>query len=102
MERSEKPFPQVLKDLLNEQDVSQRELTRRCQRYGWGSLTAVGHIARGKLPPTLRAMETIGRALNVPPETFAEYRIDSVRHRLNHREVGLRKALRYLDELEGR
>lgn len=100
--RSDKPFPAVLGALLAEQELSQRELARRCQyRASWGSSTGLKLLRHGEMRPTMHAMETIAGALGVAPETFAEYRLGQVRLRLDPDVVGLPEALTELARLTG-
>lgn len=104
MEQSHQPISKVLVRLLEDEGISQRELARRCARHKWGgrgkkglSMPAISMIARGEFTPSIDAMEAIGKALQVPPETFAEYRLAKARAELDPDKVGLRKALRNLE-----
>jgi transcriptional regulator with XRE-family HTH domain len=98
--KSTKPFPETLKSLMEMQEVGHRELTRRCEAHGWGSLGTINRLVNGELRPTQRAMAAVARALNEPPETFAEYRLGAMRERLDPEAVGLPKALRALARCE--
>ena len=93
---STKPFPATLKLLLEMQELTHRELTRRCQSRGWGSLGTINFLAHGKMRPTMKAMEAIAKALEEPPETFAEYRLGAMREKLDPEVVGLSAALKTL------
>ncbi len=97
MDQSSKPFPATLRKILEDEEVSQRELARRTIRHGWGSMAAINLLYLGKLTPTIEAMEAISTALKIPPETFAEYRLAVVRRSLDPSQVGLRRALKALD-----
>lgn len=92
-------FPEALEALLGEQDVSRRELVRRCRKHGWGNVATVHYLATGEEPPTIRAMENIATALSVSPNFFAEYRLAMARAALDESVVGLEKALAALDRV---
>ena len=103
MERTTKPFPQAVKDLLDEHDISQRELARRTSRNGGPRIAAVNQIVRGKLggksaPNKPETMEQIARAFGLSPDYFAEYRLRKARDKLDPDKVGLKQALRNKDE----
>jgi hypothetical protein len=49
--------------------------------------------------PPLALMEALARALDVPPETFAEYRLAKVRQLLDEQAVGLDQAAAHLEAL---
>src|SRR5690242_17370074 len=98
---TEKPFPQAVQELLDEQEMSQRELIRKTRKHGWGSTGTISFLMRGEQPPTVTSMKAIARALGVPAEHFAEYRLAMARRSLNPKQVGLRKALETLSALNG-
>lgn len=101
MEPSRKPFAETLSALLEEDDVSIRELARRGQKHSgtsWPSAVSISLLCRGEMEPTIEMMDVIARALQIKPETFAEYRLERARERLNWRTVGLAAALRELGE----
>ena len=100
MRHTRKPFPEALQAILEEQEVSQRELVRRCKANGWGSLWTINALVHGELRPTMPAMEAVAKALHVRPEHFAEYRLAEARRRLDPEEVGVESALRYLAKLD--
>jgi len=59
-----KPFPQVLRALMDEREMSIRNLERITRRHGEGvSGPAIGHMLKGNLPPTLRTIEALSVAL---------------------------------------
>ena len=73
---SRRPFAETLRDLIASQGLSVREIARRTQRQaGWGSPTAISEMQLGELMPSPAAMELLAKALDTPPETFAEYRL---------------------------
>lgn len=99
MERSRKPLPQTLRALMEEQDVSLREVVRRTKRQsGWGSPHGVSLLLHGELRPTPEAMEHLARAFQVKPEVFAEYRLAMERRRFDPDQVGFKAALRNLEK----
>ena len=100
MRQSRKPFGEELEAILREQDVSQRELVRRCKDNGWGSLWTINALVHGELRPTMPAIEAVSRTLHVRPEHFAEYRLAEARRWLDPEEVGVESALRYLARLD--
>ena len=98
--QSTRPFPETLRSLLEMQGVSQRQLMDRTrEQAGWGSYGTVTHLLRGFMRPSMVAMQHIAQALQVEPETFAEYRLGKARERLDPTAVGLDEALRNLDEM---
>lgn len=97
--RSTKPIADTLHELMDERDWTLRELSRQTKQHGWGSPGALSFLFNGEQPPTIRAMEALAKALKVPPETFAEYRLAKAREQLDERVVGFKTALA---NLEGR
>lgn len=89
------PFAVAVRELLEEQGISQRELSKRTQKQGWGHLSTVNFIVRGDVKPSIRAMEQIAKALQVRPEYFAEYRLAKARNALDPAVVGLDTALKH-------
>jgi transcriptional regulator with XRE-family HTH domain len=53
----------------------------------------------GQRAVTTRVMQAVADALNVPPETFAEYQLAQARQLLDEREVGLAQAYENLQRL---
>ena len=93
------PFPETLQKIMDMQDVGMRELARRCEQRGWGSYASIRGLRKGEFAPTLTAMEEIAVALDIKPETFAEYRLGKARALLDPEQVGWKKALRNLKKL---
>lgn len=99
--QSKCPFAETLKSLLEVEQISQRELSRRCiDENGWGSSRTISQLARGDLEPSFGAMENIAKALRISPATFAEYRLMAARNRLDPHVVGLKRALKTLEVFE--
>ena len=97
MKESTKPFHEALQQIMEERDVSQRELSRRTQDAGWGTISTIHHLFTGELKPTFEAMEKVAAALRLDPMFFSEYRLAKARRQLDEQIVGLRKALKNLD-----
>lgn len=98
--QSDRPFVETLLELLEEQEISQRELIRRTRRHGWGSPGTISLLVNGDLEPTMRAMEAIAQALGIDPAHFAEHRLATARRRLDPAVVGLADALRALERFD--
>lgn len=92
---TDKPFPEAVKALLEEQDLSQRELIRRTRKRGWGSPGTISFLMRDEQPPTMRAVEAIATALQIRPEYFGEYRLAKARAALDPSIVGFETALKH-------
>lgn len=80
--------------------MSAREMTRRCESRGWGSLGTTQELRHGELRPTMKAMAAIATALGVQPEVFAEYRLGKIRSELDPDIVGFKAAVRNLGRYE--
>lgn len=94
---SNKPFPETLANIMAMQDVGHRELARRCKARDWGSHATINSLVAGTLRPSVKAMEAIAVALQIRPETFAEYRLAIARRKLDPEVVGLKQALKNLE-----
>ena len=90
------PFHLVLTRLLAERDMTRNALARRVEGL---SGTAVYQAASGELVPGVAGMEAIARGLEVKPEVFAEWRLESRRDALDWRKHGLASALQALDRM---
>jgi transcriptional regulator with XRE-family HTH domain len=99
--KTDRPFPEALGELMDEQGIGVNELARATRRHGWGSAMAISTMKRGLLPPTTDGMEAIARVLGVKPEVFAEYRAEQIRKSLDYRHVPFRKMLKVLRRIEG-
>jgi transcriptional regulator with XRE-family HTH domain len=99
--KSDRPLPETLVRLVELQDITQREFSRRLRRrYNWGSAATISRFVRGEITPTPNAMENLAGALNLRPEVFAEYRMARQREMLDPDQVGFAPALRYLEQIE--
>lgn len=94
-ELSTQSFPKALKVLLEERDISQRELSRRTKRHGFGHLSTINGLARGDIAPSINAISQVAQTLQVRPEYFAEYRLAKARNALDPQIVGLDTALEH-------
>lgn len=98
---SVRPFKETLTQLMDMENVSVREVGRRCERHGGISFSAISQLRQGRLSPSMKAMAEVARALGVPAETFAEYRLGKARASLDPDQVGLHKALVNLARMQG-
>lgn len=97
----DEPFHTVLQEIMYDEEIGHRELTRRCRAHGWGSLGTINRLVRGEIRPSMRAMRAIAHTLQIPPETFAEYRLAVMREQLDPESVGLPTALENLSRCLG-
>jgi len=65
-----------------------RELNGKGMTHGH-----LNQLAAGREKPSLRAMELLAQACDVPPEHFAEYRLAAAMRELDPEVVGLEQAL---------
>lgn len=99
MKRSSQPFTKTIPLLMDEADVTLREISRRTMAASdWGRPSTLSLIFSGKMRATMEAMEHIAWALRVPPEVFAEYRLGVARRGLDPEQVELKRALKNLGE----
>lgn len=99
--KSSRPFPETLKALMDLEGLSQRELTERLKRHGFGRAHSVLHrIYVGDGEPSPELMEGLGRVFKVSPEMFAEYRLAEARRHFEPSEVGWDAAMTNLDTFE--
>lgn len=95
-----KRFSEAMRELLAEHELSQRELSRRTRKHGWGSQGYLSFVMNDQQSPTPEGMEAIAKALKIRPEYFAEYRLARARESLDPAAVGLKVALRNLAKFE--
>jgi transcriptional regulator with XRE-family HTH domain len=82
---------------LEYRGLSQRDLAKLTRsKVGWGSPATIARLVDGSLPPTMRAMEAISKALNMRPEKWTEYQLAKARRDLDPGAVGIRRAYRNL------
>lgn len=103
-ERSTLPFPDALRALMEDRDVSFRKLAYLTGPHREKPYTAgyIGHLATGRTHPAPETMEVLAAAMDVRPEYFVEYR----RHVAAERAadlagtVGLDQVLKALAKLD--
>lgn len=90
-----------MKRLRKERGLSQERLAYAMWQLDDTAPTpgAIGHIERGETRPKSQTMILIARALEVPPETFAEYRLEMARRQLDERHVGFERAVANLEKV---
>lgn len=94
-----KPFAEALSDLLQERELSLRQLEKLTAEHDDRvSNVMLSYLTRGDMEPSRRAMEAVAKALLIDPEFFAEFRLEKKRDELNWRHVGLKAALKALGE----
>lgn len=89
-----KPWPELVDELRD--GMSQDDLAYEARRHGApATLTGswVSQLKKGTRPITIEIFEGLAGALNVPPETFAEYRLAIARLALDESHMGLDGAL---------
>src|SRR5438874_11564375 len=96
---STKPFGEALRALMDEGDLSYRELAERTRALDGKGMTHahINMLVNGHDKPSMRAMELVGRACGVEPDYFAEYRLAAAMRELDPTEVGLEQALENLN-----
>lgn len=82
MDRTDKPFGEVITDLMSERKMSARELARRAGGMSPGGGT-ISHYTHGYINPDYEAIKRIAHALEVPADYFAEHRLETLRRRID-------------------
>jgi|SRR5436309_14348450 len=93
---TDQPFKQAVRGLLAERGLTFRALAARTSQadpHGGGLTHSYLATLGAQDRPTLRALEIVARALEVPPTFFAEYRLALVRRLFDEDHQGLRGAL---------
>ena len=95
---SSRPFGEALRDLMDDQALSYRELSDLTRRLDGRGMTHahINMLANGHDRPSIRAMELIAEACEVTPRYFAEYRLATAMRELDPEVVGLEHALENL------
>jgi transcriptional regulator with XRE-family HTH domain len=90
--------------LMAARDLRFRGLARRTREVdpeGKGlTHSYLAGIARGDEYPSIKALKTIARALDVKPDIFPEYRLAQARRLFDEDQVGLPQALSNLSIIE--
>ena len=100
MERlSDRPFGDALRALMEERALSYRSLAEATRKLDGRGMTHahINMLANGHDKPSMRAMELIASACEVPPSYFAQYRLASAMRSLDPAQVGLEQALENLN-----
>lgn len=71
----------VVERRLEDLDMSLRELGRRMEI----THPSLNQMMSGQIKPRIETMERLARALEIPPETFLEYRLEALREKLEWR-----------------
>ncbi|TML95491.1 MAG: helix-turn-helix transcriptional regulator [Actinobacteria bacterium] len=96
---SDKPFGDALRALMNDHELTYRELAQRTRQLDGRGMTHahINMLANGHDRPSTRAMELIADACGVEPSYFAEYRLALAMRELDPDEVGFEQALENLN-----
>jgi transcriptional regulator with XRE-family HTH domain len=96
---STQPFGPALRSLMEAQGLSYRGLAEAIRKIDEQGITHahLNMLANGHDKPSMRVMELIARACDVPPEFFAEYRLAIAMRELDPAVVGLDQALKNLN-----
>jgi transcriptional regulator with XRE-family HTH domain len=96
---SSRPFGEALRDLMDDQALSYRELSDLTRRLDGRGMTHahINMLANGHDKPSMRAMELLAEACGVDPSYFAEFRLARAMRELDPTEVGLEQALKNLN-----
>ncbi len=84
---------------MQERGLSYRSLAETTRELDGRGMTHahINMLANGHDKPSVRAMELIAQACDVPPAYFAEYRLAAAMRELDPAEVGLEQALENLN-----
>jgi transcriptional regulator with XRE-family HTH domain len=96
---SDNPFGDALRALMNDRELTYRELAHRTRELDGRGMTHahINMLANGHDRPSTRAMELIAEACGVEPSYFAEYRLALAMRELDPDEVGFEQALENLN-----
>jgi transcriptional regulator with XRE-family HTH domain len=99
MINSSEPFGKALRALMEARGLSYRGLADAIGRLDDRGMTHahLNMLANGHDKPSIRAIELISRACEVPPDYFAEYRLAMAMRELDPAVVGLDQALANLN-----
>lgn len=89
--------------LRADREMSQDDLAYEARKYGAPSALTGSYISaikKGRRPLSIEVLGGLAGALEVEPETFAEYRLAQARQQLDERQVGLEQAVENLRRLE--
>jgi hypothetical protein len=97
-----KDFRTLVKELAAERDISVAQVSFQANNpkiKGTNPDTMKSVMAQRR-HPTAVLIEAVAKVLDVPPETFGEYRLALARRELDERQVGYPQAIAHLDEIE--
>lgn len=83
MEKTDKPFGEALRDLMDEREMSGRELAKQAGLNPGGA--GVSHMLKGFIHPAHETVENLARVLGVAPSYFAEHRLEEIRRAIDWR-----------------
>lgn len=100
--KSNMPLGETVDLLLKLNDIRSRdELFRQVERHGWPTgRSSFYRLLNGEREFDVGLLEIVAEALQVDPETFAEYRLWRAKRPYEPREVGFDTAMRNLSRLE--
>ena len=95
---STKPFGESLRALMDSRSLTYRGLAEATRKLDGKGITHahINMLANGHDKPSMRAMELIAQACEVPPSYFAQYRLAVAMRDLDPEQVGLDRALENL------
>jgi len=98
MTPSTRPFGESLRALMDARSLTYRGLAEATRRLDGKGITHahINMLANGHDKPSMRAMELIAQACEVPPSYFAQYRLAVAMRDLDPEQVGLDRALENL------
>jgi transcriptional regulator with XRE-family HTH domain len=96
---SSEKFGDALRALMKTRELTYRRLAEDTRALDGKGLTHahINMLANGHDKPSMRAMELIAQACDVPPSYFAEYRLATAMRDLDPAEVGFEQALENLN-----
>lgn len=82
-------FPEAVRRLAAERGISLEVLAHQAWGPRGTSVAQFRKVMNGTRRLTITMAEAVADVLDVPPDTFAEYRLAKARQRLDERVVGL-------------
>jgi transcriptional regulator with XRE-family HTH domain len=97
---SSEQFGDALRALMKARGLTYRRLAEDTRALDGKGITHahINMLANGHDKPSMRAMELIAQACDVPPSYFAEYRLATAMRELDPTEVGFEQALENLND----
>jgi transcriptional regulator with XRE-family HTH domain len=96
---SSEQFGSALRALMDARGLTYRRLAEDTRALDGKGITHahINMLANGHDKPSMRAMELIASACDVPPSYFVEYRLATAMRELDPTEVGFEQALENLN-----